>query len=287
MRWKRRYNQNATFLCGAEELEVARRFPRRRPPWIQCGATRAFSWGLAYAHIANLPRDLQALRILHLSDLHLGSRWMPVYDELIHRLREDPPDLLLFTGDFIENKYDHRPALSTLRRLLPALSATVDIYAILGNHDPQVLASEVTMQGVRLLEQERVIVEAKGGAVELIGLPGCSRWDLDHDFIRAVPPRQAGMPRIVLSHYPDAFPAVRGMEADLFLAGHTHGGQACLPDGWPPLTHDRMPRRFAKGVHRFGRTVYAVSNGFGYSGLQLRVFCPMEVVEFRLARADA
>jgi predicted MPP superfamily phosphohydrolase len=284
MWWKWRYKADAGFLRGAEEMETARRFAGGRPAWLQWGAARAFCWNLGFADLEGLAPELVGMRVLHLSDLHLGPRWMPALDVLIDRLREDPPDLILFTGDFIENKWDHRPALSNVRRLVVGLMAKVGVYAILGNHDPQVLTPYVAKLGVRVLNQERAIVEARGARVEIVALPGCSRGDLDLEFIRGLPAREAGVPRVVMSHFPDVFPATRGLEADLFLAGHTHGGQVCLPKGWPPITHDRMPRKLAKGVHRIGRTWYAVSRGFGYSGVPVRVCCPMEVSEFRLGR---
>ena len=94
--------------------------------------------------------------------------------------------------------------------------------------------------------------------------------------------RTPGVPRIILSHYPDLLGAALPLDPDLYLTGHTHGGQICWPNGWALLTHDRLPRRFCKGVHRIGPTWYSVSNGFGFTGISLRVFCPAEVTEFTL-----
>jgi predicted MPP superfamily phosphohydrolase len=69
------------------------------------------------------------------------------------------------------------------------------------------------------------------------------------------------------------------LDADFFLAGHTHGGQICLPGGWPLITHDRMPRRYSKGIFRFDGTWYIVSRGFGFAGVPVRINCPAEVAE--------
>jgi hypothetical protein len=236
--------------------------------------------------IEGLAKSLDGLRILHLSDLHLKPRWCRGYDELLGRVQADPPDLILFTGDFIDNKSDHRPTLPTLRRLIGGLAARHGIYAILGNHDPDVVRPYVVDLGVRVILYRRVIVPVGSGEVELIGMPGISRHDLGMDFIRALPPRSPGVPRIVLCHYPDLFCAVMGAEPDLFLAGHTHGGQICAPDGTAIMTHDVMPRRFCKGVHRIGSTWYAVSNGFGFTKFPVRLFCPTEAVEFVLTNAS-
>ena len=222
---------------------------------------------------------------MHLTDLHLGRGWGKAYDLLMGKVRDDPPDLILFTGDFVEDRFDHRVGLPNVLRLFAGLRAKWGTYAILGNHDPDVIKPYLVEVGIRFVTDERVLVPVAGVVVELIGFPGAARADLDGDFVRGLPRREAGVPRIILSHYPDLFPAALGLEPDLYLAGHTHGGQICLPNGWPPMTHDRMPRRFCKGIHRIGRTWFSVSNGFGFTGVALRVFCPTEVAEMVLVPA--
>jgi predicted MPP superfamily phosphohydrolase len=119
--------------------------------------------------------------------------------------------------------------------------------------------------------------------VELIGLPGTTRLDYDENGLGAAAARRPGTVRIVLCHYPDLFLAARTLEPDLYLAGHSHGGQICLPGGYPVARHNSMPRRFCREVHRLGRTWYVINHGFGYTGIPLRLFCPSEVVELILA----
>ncbi len=188
----------------------------------------------------------------------------------------------MFTGDFINDKYDHRPSLPFVRRFIAGLVAKHGMFGILGNHDPDVLLAHVAAAGIRVVTDRQVIVPVRGGQVEIIGLPGPSRYDLDLGFVKALPPREMGRPRIVLCHYPDLFFATDQLDPDLYLAGHTHGGQICLPSGYPIITHDRMPRSLAKGIHRVNSTWYAVSNGLGFTGLPIRLFCPAEAVEFVL-----
>ena len=252
----------------------------RRGAWLQVWHPDNGAYRRAALPIRNLPESLVGLRILHLSDLHLKNRWCRGYDELIERVRTDPPDLILFTGDFTDNKSDHRPALPIVRRLVGGLVARQGIYAILGNHDPDVIRPYLVDLGVRFVSSRRVIAPARGRALELIGMPGLSRHDLDMDFVRALPPKEPGVPRLVLCHYPDLFCTVMGIEPDLFLAGHTHGGQVCTPSGMAVMTHDVMPRRFCKGIHRIGPTWYAVSSGLGFTKFPVRLFCPTEAVEF-------
>jgi predicted MPP superfamily phosphohydrolase len=123
----------------------------------------------------------------------------------------------------------------------------------------------------------------------LIALAGLARQDLQTQHVLDILPRHGHassdgrprVPRIVLSHYPDALVKLQALDVtpDLHFAGHTHGGQVCLPGRVPILRHDTLPRRYCTGVHRFGDTWLVVSRGMGYSTYPIRVFCPAEVVE--------
>lgn len=239
-----------------------------------------FEWTSMRVPVPNLPAELGGFRFVHLSDIHARHYWAPAYDALIDRLKRSPPDLLLITGDFVNDLNDHRPGLRVLKRLVPQLSSRLGTFAVLGNHDVDLVAPELAGMNVTLLDSRRAVLEgAAGTRVELIGLCGVDRRDLDEEFIRTLPPREPRTLRIVLSHFPDHFRLIRPLEADFYLSGHTHGGQVCLPGGWPLITHDRMPKKYAKGIHRFGGTWYVVSRGLGYASIPIRVNCPAEVAE--------
>jgi predicted MPP superfamily phosphohydrolase len=192
------------------------------------------------------------------------------------------PDLILFTGDFIDSKTDHRPVLPILRRLIPNLHSRLGLYAIQGNHDPDLMLPCLADMGVHWITHRRAVLADGKARLELIGLGGYVRADLDEEFLRALGPKEAGVPRVVMCHYPDLFASARLLEPDIFLAGHTHGGQICLPGGKPLMSHDSMPKRFTAGIHRLGQTWYVVSRGMGFSGIPVRLFCPAETMELTL-----
>ncbi|HYO07623.1 MAG TPA: metallophosphoesterase [Tepidisphaeraceae bacterium] len=266
-------------------------------PWVQVDSLAGYEWNRVELAISDLPAALQGARIVHLSDLHLTRRWRPEYDDLLSKLAERPPDLILFTGDFVDDKRDHGPALPTLERLIrglpvgarraapnaaPGAGGASQIFAILGNHDGDLLAPRLAALGVPLITHRRVDAVVRGAPVEVIGLPGPDRTDLDERFLHAQPPRRAGVPRIVLCHYPDLIRPSRRLRPDLYLAGHTHGGQMCLWNEWPPMTHDALPRRMCKGAHDYHGTCLLVSRGFGFTTAPVRLWCPAEVVEVEM-----
>jgi uncharacterized protein len=255
--------------------------------WLELGVPGRPAQRRYDVPVRGLNPALDGLRIIHLSDLHMRGHWHEAHEQLLADVRHASPDVILFTGDFIESKYDHRPALPHLHRLLDGLAARYGIFAILGNHDPDVVRPHVAAHGVRFVTHRRVMVQAGDAEIEIIGLPGLSRADLDMSFIRRQPPPTQGVPRIVLSHYPDLFTAARNLEMDLYLCGHTHGGQVCFPDGTPPLTHDAMPKKLCKGFHRIGKTWMGISSGLGFSGLTVRLFCPTEFAELTLRCAPS
>jgi predicted MPP superfamily phosphohydrolase len=279
-------------------------------PWIEVGKLRRLGRPRYELPIDGLPEALRGLRILHISDIHIDRTWMPAWDELHNWIAQSPPDLICITGDWVDKKHDHRPALPLLERFLSGLKARLGIWGILGNHDTDLLPLRAGKMPVRVLYNQVEILEHAGSRLEIIGLHGVHPMDvsetvltklIDTTTVAATPasPISAQLQtgdardttkkpvRIVLSHYPAHAPSLAEAGVDLVLAGHTHGGQVCLPGGVPILTHDRLPRRFARGAHRIGKTWLITSRGCGFSKYPVRIFCPAEVIEIVLTNRDA
>jgi predicted MPP superfamily phosphohydrolase len=251
-------------------------------PWLQWRGPLEFVWRQVPLRVARLPAELEGLRILHLSDFHTRDYWPLAYDALLARIAADPPDLLLFTGDFVEDKHDPLPAVPHVKRLVAGFRARLGCYGTLGNHDRYHFAPHLDGTNLTLLEGARRLIPLRNANIDLIGLPGVARCDLDDRFLRALPPRGERTLRVVMSHFPEHLPRTRPLRPHLFLTGHTHGGQCCLPGGVPVITHCKAPRRFCRGIQQVGDTWLVVNHGLGYSGLPLRVLCPSEVLELKL-----
>ena len=260
----------------------------RRGPWFQFRVPDGFEWNRVQLPVPNLPRALEGLRVLHVCDFHFHRFWKEPYDELLRRIAADEPDLLLCGGDYVEDKKDFRPALPMAMRLVNGFRAKLGAFGILGNHDRHWMAPPLRRQNrMELIDGARreIPFGNDGTTIELIGLPGVDRRELSDEFVNSIPMRREKTLRIVLSHHPDHLPRVQyQLQPDLFLAGHTHGGQVCLPGGYPILRHDSLPRRLCTGIHWIDRTWLVVNRGFGFSGMPVRIFCPAEVLELRLTR---
>lgn len=253
-------------------------------PLVQWRGPSEFVWKRVPVQILELPAELDGLRILHLSDFHTRHYWPPAYDALLARIADDPPDLIAFTGDFVESRRDHMPAVPHVRRLVAGFRARLGCFGTLGNHDLYHFAPQLDGTNVKLLDGRRELLHLASASIELIGILGVDRSDLKDAFLRDLPPRGESTLRIVLSHFPEHVCRTRHLRPHLFLAGHTHGGQVCLPGGVPIITHTKLPRHLCRGVHRLGDTWLVVNHGLGYSGLPLRVMCPAEVVELVLRK---
>ena len=273
---------DAANLHDPDRLKAVR-LPSPAGPWVQFREAWGLEWNRVRLPVPGLPPGLAGLRVLHLSDLHLKRHWSGVYDQFLARLRADPPDLLLVTGDFVDDKRDYRPALPVVRRFVAGLTARLGCFGIPGNHDTYAFAPNLRRSNVTIIENERRLIDTgHGAALELIGLPGVDRRDLKGEFVQSLPPRPGGALRVVLSHFPDHVRRTENLRPDLFLAGHTHGGQVCLPGGRPIIKHDSLPPLLCKGIHRVGPTWLVVNRGFGFSALPVRLVCPAEVIELEL-----
>jgi uncharacterized protein len=257
----------------------------RRGPWLQFFTIAGFEYNQLDLTLPELPDALKGLRLLYLTDLHLRAKWDAGLDALLERAKSNPPDLILYGGDQAHHMHRLESAFPTVRRLVSELASRYGSFGVLGNHDGDLFGPILNSWGVRMIGHDRVDVPINGKAVELIGFPGPARRDFDEVFVRRLPPKRPQVPRIILSHYPDLIRHCTDLKPDLYLAGHTHGGQICLPGEIPIIKHDSLPRRYTRGLHEFHDMCICVSRGMGFSGfIRARMFCPAEAIEIRLHR---
>ncbi|MGD8626030.1 MAG: metallophosphoesterase [Anaerolineae bacterium] len=209
------------------------------------------------------------VRVVHLTDLHIERS---SYREaaIVRRVNELRPDLIVLTGDYLNVSTLFDPtAVADLRRLVGQLEAPYGIYAVRGSVEsrPERMAHLWEGTGVVWLEQEALTMEVRGQPLTLVGV-ACSH-NHDRDVAR-LSEALAGTPddtaRLLLYHSPDLVYEAAEAGIDFYLAGHTHGGQLCLPFYGPLVTFSRYGRQYAAGRFEVEGTTLYVSRGLGFEG---------------------
>ncbi|MBN1659328.1 MAG: metallophosphoesterase [Anaerolineae bacterium] len=208
------------------------------------------------------------VRIVHLTDLHV-ERYGPREAAVVEQVAALEPDLIVLTGDYLNMSNLSDPAaVAGFRRLAAQLHAPYGIYAVRGNVDPwpERMAELVEGTGITWLEQETAVVEVRGQRLALLGV-ACSWHEQNVAWLAQT---AAGVARdeftLLLFHSPDLIAEAAGLGVDLYLAGHTHGGQIALPFYGPVITFSRYGRQYARGEFQVGETTMYVSRGLGFEG---------------------
>jgi len=233
--------------------------------------------------IPGLHKDLEGLRILHLSDIHLS----PFLSErelarVIDMGNEARARLCLVTGDFITGVGD---PLEACMKQLARLRCEAGIYGCNGNHEIFAGAEELARtlgahSGIRILRQENAVLRFGDGRLNLAGVD----YQPFHNpyLLGAEKLKQQDTLNILLSHNPDVFPVAAGQGWDVTLAGHTHGGQITVEILHQYANVARIFTPFVSGKYeRDGKSLY-VTRGIGTVGVPARVGAPPEVSVIRL-----
>lgn len=270
--------------------------------------------------LPGLPPALEGLKLLHVSDLHAG---MPGLNDraiarFVAKAAGTGADLVLFTGDMVNKKRDITPYLELLARV----ESRYGKFAVLGNHDhgmrktvledlsrrltgrsnprardevagedlSETVASarrHLSQAGIRLLDNECVRLTINGADIQVCGVDdfqyGYALMEkTERQVDRSIPLR------LLLTHSPDAIGHVISDEYNLLLAGHTHGGQICLPHP----TRGRIllstsGSGFGDGIYRRQGMTMHVSRGVGTTLVPLRLLSRPEITLLELTAAPA
>jgi len=253
-------------------------------------------------HVPGLPAAFDGLRIAQISDLHLGS--FPSGTDIVGKgvdlVNEERPDLVLFTGDMVNDFADEaEPWVDTLK----GLQARIGKYSILGNHDYsdyarwdsaeakhanlERLKQHHAAMGFRLLLDEHTRIEQNGEAITLLGVQNWGRRFQQYgDLRKAMAGSDPSSFRILLSHDPTHWEEqVLGTGIDLTLSGHTHGAQFGITIAGQTYSPAQWVYKHWAGLYREGTQHLYVNRGFGFIGFPGRVGMPPEitVIELRMA----
>lgn len=225
------------------------------------------------------------LRLLHITDLHI-ERLTAREEQVVELAKKAKPDLIVITGDFVNLSYNRDPETHRqVWQLLRRLKAPYGVYATLGSPTVDLRETVVPIFDdlpVQLLRQECVLADVgHGRTITLIGLDCTHHIPTDEARLAQMMAQSpANSPQVLLYHSPELAPQAVQHGIDLYLCGHTHGGQVRLPIIGPLLTSSQLGRRFVMGLYHYGRTHLYVSRGVGLEGLsapRVRFLCPPEI----------
>jgi uncharacterized protein len=228
-----------------------------------------------------LPNQFDGFTLLHLSDLHAD-----ISEGAMRRLNEILPDLTydicVLTGDYRGATFGpFDAALEGLARARAHLKEPV--YGVLGNHDSIRMVPELEEMGIRILLNECESISRGDAAIYLAGIDDAHYYRVDN-IEKAASEIPDGGFSILLSHTPEVYRQAAHAGFDLFLSGHTHGGQICLPGSIPITLSSVLPRRMGSGPWNYGDMRGYTSVGVGCAIVPVRLNCLPEITLHHLQR---
>jgi predicted MPP superfamily phosphohydrolase len=244
--------------------------------------------------IPSLPAEFDGLRIVQLSDTHIGPHIPARFlERVVRTVRTLEPDLIAVTGDLIDDRAED---VAVYAKALGSLSAPDGVFMIPGNHD--VYAGwDAVARNLRasinghVLVNEAHVIRRGHAALTIVGTgdpAGVQRGlgaNVAPDIARAYATVDDNSVVIALAHNPSLWPALAKRGAALTLSGHTHWGQFAVPHRNWSLASRFQPH--AMGVHTDGDSMLYISPGTGYWGIPFRIGARPEVTLVRLRRATS
>lgn len=230
----------------------------------------------------HLPPDLEGLRIVQFSDVHIGPYVRTSYLRGVARtLRRLRGDLIVFTGDMVTRNEHMDPERG---RLFAGLRARLGVWGVLGNHDHWANAEKVQdfieeHTSIRILRNEHVALRVGESTLWIVGV--------DDAWVGADNPDRAfaGVPedafRLVLMHEPDVADWLPSTRWTLQLSGHSHGGQVRLPLIGPPML-PYLGRKYDMGLYRVKKGWLYTNRGIGVITPPVRFRCRPEITVITL-----
>ncbi|MBA2870613.1 hypothetical protein HNQ85_000883 [Anoxybacillus calidus] len=232
-----------------------------------------------------IPKSFDGVKIVQFSDTHLGHFYdLKQLERIVHKINELNPDLVVFTGDLIDepNKY---PDTKQIIPILKKIEARLGKFSIYGNHDHGGYGTEIYLDimnraNFKTLINEHVIIElldkskiAIAGLDDMmLGKPNFSAMTRD------IPPNTY---TIALLHEPDGANITASFPVHLQLSGHSHGGQIQIPF-LGPLVTPPLAVKYYEGFYKINDLTLYVNRGLGTTRMPFRFFSLPELTVFTL-----
>ncbi|MBI3949622.1 MAG: metallophosphoesterase [Acidobacteria bacterium] len=232
------------------------------------------------------------LRIVHISDVQVDPRTgPPLVNKFVHKINGLNPDVVFFSGDLVTSGTQYIEQAATL---LGQIKARHGVFACLGDHDywadPQWITRSLRANGIDVIEDNRRLLTLGSSQIELTGVTNIYNRRPRASWLQHLAgTKNNHLISVFLTHQPtDALIGfARENGYDLFLAGHTHGGQVVLNYFGIRLTPVMLETSFLSGFYQVGHMLVSVSNGFGLTFAPVRFQAPAEITLLRLRPAES
>jgi hypothetical protein len=237
-----------------------------------------------------LPGLTGTLRLVHIGDLHV-ERLTARERQLVRHLDALQPDVIAFSGDFVNLTYRDDPrAEADVRAVIAQWRAGFGVFAVPGTPlvepPPRIEAFLRDMPHITLLRNQWATVQTSAGPLHIAGLVTTHDLPTDRQALAATAQRgPAAGPKLLIAHSPDIAPEAAEAGFDLILCGHTHGGQIVIPGIGPLFTGSAYGRRFIRGRYTLGKATLYTTRGLGMEGWgapRARWFCAPEITVWTL-----
>ncbi|HEX5736563.1 MAG TPA: metallophosphoesterase [Blastocatellia bacterium] len=241
-------------------------------------------------HISGLPEQLEGFRIVQIADLQADGRTngskLQGYVDAVNNLK---PDVVLFGGDLVTSGPDY---IQTGAAAMGKIEARYGVYACLGDHDhfsnSEFVTRSLQENNVTVLNNVATLVPVGPTFLSLTGITNVYRTRPSPQTLETIEQqRPRGPVNIMLTHQPSEWLVDYSLKQDynLFVAGHTHGGQIVFPLPGFLLTGSSFETDYVTGFYQVGEMLVSVNNGLGMTLAPVRYHAPAEVTLILLKNA--
>ena len=232
--------------------------------------------------VDNLPPGLSGLRIVHIADMQVDGRTgASKLDPYINSVNSLNPDLFLFSGDAVTSGTSF---IEQAAEAIGKLKARFGTFACVGDHDyfadRKLVVDLLQAKGIVVLENKTATLAVDDASIVITGVTNVYRNNVSEQTVNKLAQQrgQAAL-SILLTHQPSTWlvRVAAEREYDLFLGGHTHGGQIVFPLPGFLLTGSTFETDYVTGFYRVGSMLVSINNGLGLTLAPIRYNAPAEV----------
>lgn len=255
--------------------------------YVEPHLLRVKQYDMKFEQVAGNP-----ITVVQFSDTHVGDFFITEdLKKVVDKINEQQADLVLFTGDLMDNAAEYDGSIDEIATILSKIKATNGKYAVFGNRDygggaerfyedlMESAGFEVLVNSSRTLEVKGTTISLFGADDALIGYYNSNKTmqGISNDHLN-----------LLLIHEPDLISDFLSYPIDLATAGHSHGGQVYIPFYGPLLT-TALAEDYVRGLYDFGnnrKTLLYVNTGIGNTKVPFRLFNVPQISVFKLEKAE-